>query len=219
MNCGNEKCNYDLVDFEQENFICPKCQNIIKENLDKANNKAEIYASALLYRKKTRILKLTPLILSISALLMYFILSTLLYGFNGDILSYGFSTQGRMLVLPAMAMACLYVGTEMRSNIFRKLFRYKYIILFRIGVYRLVRIFLYMLISWYCLTKGKEELLNFISYAHYDYMPLNRLNLALKNIEIGYIFIIIYSLVAHIIVECIDVYIENIGFKVNKKLR
>lgn len=218
MNCGNEKCYYDLADFEQEYFICPKCQNLIKENVDKMNNKAEIYAEALLFKKKIKILKYIPLNLYLSAPCMYFILSTLLYGYNGDILSYVFSTQGRMQILPAMLMACLYIGTEMRSNTFRKLFRYKYFTLFRIGVYRLVRISLYILISWYCLTKGKEELLNFISYTRYDYLPIDKLNLALQNIENGYIFITIYALVVHIIVECIDIFIENMAFRVNENL-
>ena len=54
MKCGNEECNYELVGFEEEYFLCPKCGNIIVENAVKVKSTLLIKNYAYDFQKKIK---------------------------------------------------------------------------------------------------------------------------------------------------------------------
>ena len=54
MNCEN--CDYELVGFEEDYFLCPKCGNIIVKNCIKVKSKQLIRNYASEFQKKVRIL-------------------------------------------------------------------------------------------------------------------------------------------------------------------
>lgn len=152
---------------------------------------------------------------------MYFVLCNILFGYGGEVLKYeGISVQGRMEILPAIAMTCTYDIIEVRNNTFRKFFQYGTFTKFEIDYYRIVRIIIYLLKSMFFLTKGRTMLIDFITNAtHIDNLSIDKFNLALKNVDKGYIFSVIYSFVVCIIFECLDIYIKNAAFKINEELR
>ena len=216
MKCGNEECNYELVGFEEEYFLCPKCGNIIVENAVKVKSTLLIKNYAYEFQKKIKKLTNISECIPISVLALFFLLKLTLYGGLGvltsDILKYEPRPSGfKMDLPPVIVVNIIYWVTEKKYISFcRKLFGYRY---------RVVRILLYI-ISTYLVFKYVEFIyLPYIVEHQRKDLPVDKLLFALKNEEFISKVMLIYGLVSHIIIDIIGIYVEDCAYKINREIK
>jgi len=222
MNCEN--CDYELVDFEEDYFLCPKCGNIIVENSIKVKSKQLIINYASEFQKKVKILTKISESLSLFPFILFFLFMFTLFGFGTlplDVLKSGNHVGGfKGEFPPAIIINGIYWATEKnRINFSRKIFGYKYFSPYRIYVYRVVRIALYIF-SIYLVSKYVDFfIIPYIMEHHYENLPLDKLALAIKNERLGCQILVIYSFITHIIIEIIDIYVKNCAYNINQEIK
>ena len=219
MKCEN--CDYELVGFEEEYFLCPKCGNIIVKNCIKVKSKQLIINYSSEFQKKIRLLKKVSLFFSLSSFILFFILYFTLFGFGdmSDVLEYHARRGYTMDSIPGFIIPLIYGATETWINVIRQIFGCKYFFSFRIYVYRVVRIALYI-ISIYLVSKYVDFfIIPYIMEHHYENLPLDKLALAIKNERLGCQILVIYSFITHIIIEIIDIYVKNCAYNINQEIK
>jgi hypothetical protein len=222
MNCEN--CDYELVDFEEDYFLCPKCGNIIVENSIKVKSKQLIINYASEFQKKVRILTKISESLSLFPFILFFLFMFTLFGFGTlplDVLKSGNHVGGfKGEFPPAIIINGIYWATEKnRINFSRKIFGYKYFSPYRIYVYRAVRFVVYI-ICFYLIFKYIDDfLIPYIIENSRDDLAPNSLALAIKNEKFACTFILVYSFISHIIIDIIDIYAENCAYNINQEIK
>jgi len=219
MKCEN--CDYELVDFEEGYFLCPRCGNIIVENSIKVKSKQLIINYSSEFQKKIRILKKVSLFFSLSSFILFFILYFTLFGFGdmSDVLEYHARRGYTMDSIPGFIIPLIYGATETWINVIRQIFGCKYFFSFRIYVYRAVRFVVYIICFYLIFKYIYDFLIPYIIENSRDDLAPNSLALAIKNEKFACTFILVYSFISHIIIDIIDIYAENCAYNINQEIK